>query len=147
MQCLDSVTKTCSLTVDSNNSQNKSWWWWWWVPRDCVLQPSYVENQHLKILCSLHEDVFALELSLSLSLSLSHKGLKKHRPAISTFSDIYFTLSQQDVSSTGLIKHESEKDLTLCGCESCLWFPCVRSHGWLQRTVTPSPLALSASAW
>lgn len=45
-----------------------------------------------------------------------------------------------------LIKHASEKELTLCGCESCLWFLCVRSRGWLQRIVTPSPRALSASA-
>lgn len=37
--------------------------------------------------------------------------------------------------------------LTLCECGSCLWFPCVRSRGWLRQIVTPSPQAPSASAW
>lgn len=88
-----------------------------------------------------------LSLSRSLSLPLIHSLCLEIRE-----KNIFLFLQpdaayMNTCSRTWLIKHASEKELTLCGCESCLLFLCVHSRGWLQQIVTPSPQALSASAW
>ena len=91
-------------------------------------------------------------LSLSLSLSLSHSFTRSVQKYTKSEKNSFLFL-QQDAAyinirgQTRSIKHVSESELTLCGCESCLLFLCAHSRGWLPQIVTPSPQAPSASAW
>lgn len=56
----------------------------------------------------------------------------------------HFSVSQHEMRHKCAASRQ--RRLTLCERGSCLWSPCVRSHGWLRQTVTPSPPAPSASA-